>query len=108
MTSVRRSKHEGFAEQYGLQGNGRLEHGLDFIKAMPKEWTDEQRWAMMVELYDDLRGAFQDFMQAVLDTDEGIDETAFSIAELWLRPGLYNQVDATDGRFYIPARAKLS
>lgn len=51
------NKHRTFKERYGTDSIGherRLEYGLDYIKAMPDEWTDEQRWAMMVELYDDL------------------------------------------------------
>lgn len=48
-------KHGNFAKRWGHLGNGRLEYGLDYIKAMPKEWSDEKRWAMMVELYDELR-----------------------------------------------------
>lgn len=49
-------KHQGFKEQYGVVNkiSRRLEYGLDLIKAMPRDWTDEKRWAMMVELYDDL------------------------------------------------------
>ncbi len=54
MIAHRGDLHARFATQYGNQGNGRLEWGLDFIKAMPPDWTDEQRWAEMVRLYDDL------------------------------------------------------
>lgn len=32
-------------------------HGLDLVKAMPDEWSDEQRLAAMVRAYDDLRAA---------------------------------------------------
>lgn len=52
----RRSLHKVFQEAFGTS-NGhelRLEYGLDYVKAMPNDWTDEQRLAWMVRLYDDL------------------------------------------------------
>lgn len=48
------SVHEQFARRFG-EGR-RLEWGLDYVKAMPAEWTDEMRLAEMVRLYDDLKG----------------------------------------------------
>lgn len=56
-------KHETFRRQHG---GPRLEWGLDFIKAMPAEWTDEQRWAKMVELYDDLKGQIDEIIETLL------------------------------------------
>lgn len=44
--------HASFASRFGERR--RLDYGLDFIKAMPAEWSDAQRWAEMVRLYDDL------------------------------------------------------
>lgn len=44
----------------------RLEYGLDFIKAMPDEWTDEQRWARMVELYDELKDQHDKILETLL------------------------------------------
>lgn len=53
MKTTRKSKHETFALQHKHR-TGRLKYGLDYVKAMPPEWTEEQRLATMVELYDEL------------------------------------------------------
>lgn len=36
-----------------------IKWGLDHVKAMPDDWTDEQRLAAMVSLYDDLLAAIR-------------------------------------------------
>lgn len=46
--------HVSFARLHGPHGNGRLVCGLDFVKAMPREWNDAQKLAQMVRLYDEL------------------------------------------------------
>lgn len=38
-----------------MEGMTDVPHGLDLVKAMPADWTDEQRLAAMVEHYDRLR-----------------------------------------------------
>lgn len=47
------TKSDRFRELYG-EGR-RLEYGLDFVKVMPADWSDAQRLAKLVELYDELR-----------------------------------------------------
>lgn len=44
------SLHNDFRVRYG----GRGQWGLDFVKAMPRDWNDEAAVAMMVRLYDEM------------------------------------------------------
>ena len=52
------SAYEYLAERIAariIEASGDVPHGLDLVKAMPHDWTDEQRLAAMVEHYDRLR-----------------------------------------------------
>ena len=45
----------------------------------------------------------QQLLVTLLDDEHGVSEDAYNLMlELGLPPMIQNQVDATDGRFYIP------
>lgn len=64
-------KHDAFAQRF-LHRTGRLEYGLDFIKAMPDAWTDEQRWAQMVELYDEMKAEQYELRATILEYEHAL------------------------------------